>query len=441
MARQYVGVSTFGNPKDIFDRIRRVVQMQMQTQMIPAVKFEKKLRGEFYVFLAVEDTQETRLPDEVLNVLQHAGLRGRPVWPIEPTSIKSMTGSAELETHSLNALTYTSLWFSDPGDPFDLSVTSSDKRDTSDPSLGERYDQLLHWLSANAGGTWRTFVRVCDVLQLTEDISGGARSIFRRLILLGYIESSSDGQKWSICPTTLVQCATDPEVCFLTGQQTSKLIKQLKAHWEVKITPQPGYQGPSRVKVHGVFPKISIDGFRLEHAGIASVRLAQLLPNLEVWKDTLTTIDRFSTANYNNIEIWNGSRFTLCDTFYERDGQYVGESGMYRLTRGETSDTYQIVLYFDQSNQRWLRGDWYGLRFLAYNAAELDFEVQYDSSANDIWIPVDERWPMLYERALVLASGILPHRAENTKWLRYSGISNELVQLLTEKLNVSIREI
>ena len=114
---------------------------------------------------------------------------------------------------------------------------------------------------------------------------------------------------------------------------------------------------------------------------------------------------------------------------------------MYRLTRGETSDTYQIVLYFDQSNQRWLRGDWYGLRFLAYNAAELDFEVQYDSSANDIWIPVDERWPMLYERALVLASGILPHRAENTKWLRYSGISNELVQLLTEKLNVSIREI
>ena len=76
------------------------------TQMIPAVKFEKKLRGEFYVFLAVENTEATRLPDEVLNVLQYAGLRGRPVWPIEPASIKSMTGSAELETHSLNALTY-----------------------------------------------------------------------------------------------------------------------------------------------------------------------------------------------------------------------------------------------------------------------------------------------------------------------------------------------
>ena len=41
---------------------------------------------------------------------------------------------------------------------------------------------------------------------------------------------------------------------------------------------------------------------------------------------------------------------------------------------------------------------------------------------------------MLYERALVLASGILPYRPENFKWLRYSGVSNELVQLLTEKL-------
>ena len=190
-----------------------------------------------------------------------------------------------------------SLWFNDPGDPFDLSVTSSDERDTSDPSLGERYDQLLYWLSANAGGTWRTFARVCDVLQLAEDIRGGARSIFRRLILLGYIESSGDGQKWSICPTTLVQCAADPDVCFLTGQQTPKLIKQLEAHWEVKSVPQPGYQGPSRVKVHGVFPDASIDGFRLEHSGIASVRLARLLPNLEGWKDTLTTIDRFSTTN------------------------------------------------------------------------------------------------------------------------------------------------
>ena len=70
-----------------------------------------------------------------------------------------------------------------------------------------------------------------------------------------------------------------------------------------------------------------------------------------------------------------------------------------------------------------------------------DFEVVYDYSTNDLLIPVDERWPLLYERALVLASGNLPARADNPRWLKYSGISSELVQLLTKKLNVSIREI
>ena len=114
---------------------------------------------------------------------------------------------------------------------------------------------------------------------------------------------------------------------------------------------------------------------------------------------------------------------------------------MYRLTRGNDRNAYQIVLYLDQPNQRWLRGDWYGLRFLAYDSVGLDFEVTYDSSTNNLLIPVDERWPMLYERALVLASGSLPGRAENPKWLRYSGVSSELVYLLAEKLNVSITEI
>ena len=439
MERRYVAVNTVGNPGEISEKIRKVVQNMEMTRMIPAVKFEKRPRGQFYVFLAVENTDEIRLPGDVKTVLQNAGLRSTPIWPINPAEVKPMVSSTELETHSLNALTYKSLWFNDPGDPFDLSAASSDERDTGDPSLGERYDLLIYWLSANAEGSWQTFAQVCDVLQLADD-TNSARSIFRRLILLGHIESSGDGQKWAICPTTLVQCAADPDVCFLAGQQTPKLIKQLEAHWEVENITQPSYQGPSCVKVHGVSSTDASDnGSRLEHVGVASVHLARLLPNLEGWKDTLTIIDRISTANYN-IEIWNGSRFTSCDTFYERGGQYVGKSGMYRLTRGEDENAYQIVLYLDQPNQRWLRGDWYGLRFLAYDAAECDFEVRYDSSANDILIPLDERWPLLYERAFVLASGILPHRPENPKWLRYSGVSNELVQLLTEKLNVSIRE-
>ncbi len=440
MARRYVGVSTVGNPTEIFERIRRIVQMQKQTRMIPTVKFERRPSGQFYVFLAVEDTEGMHLPDEVATVLQHAGLRGHPLWPIEPTSLQSMTGSTELETHSLNALKYKPLWSKNVGDPFDLSDSPFNEGNTEDSSLGERYNRLINWLSANAEGTWQTFARVCDVLQLADNIKG-ARSIRRRLMLLGYIESSSDGQKWSICPATLVQCAAEPDICFLAGQQTPNLIEQLSAHWAIENIPQPGYQGPSCVKVHSnLSTDLLVDELQVKTVGVVSVQLAKLLPDLEGWKAILTSIDRIDTTHYN-IEIWNGNQFSPCDTFYERNGQYFGESGMYRLRRGTDANTYQIVLYFDEPNQRWLRGDWYGLRFLTYDSIGRDFEVAYDSDTNDLLIPLDEHWPLLYERALVLASGSLPDRPENPRWLKYSGISSELVQQLTGKLNVSIREI
>ena len=440
MERRYVAVRTFGKPTQILSHIRRVVQEQKLTRMIPVVKVESKPRGEFYVFLAVEGTQEMYLPNQVQTVLMLSQLTGESFWPLSPDDIKSMVSRAEIETYSLNALAYRSLWSNNVGNPFDLSDAPSYEENIDDTSLGERYNRLLHWLSANAEGTWQTFAQVCDILQLADNIKS-ARSIFRRLILLGHIESSSDGQKWSICPTTLVQCATEPEVCFLVGQRTPNLIKQLSVHSTLESIPQPSYQGPSCIKVHSnPSTNLLVDELQVECVGVASVQLASLLPDLESWKTTLTVVDRISTA-HDSIEIWDGSRFSPCDTFYERDGQYFGESGMYRLTRGEDRNAYQIVLYFDQPNQRWLRGDWYGLRFLTYDSIGLDFEVTYDSSTSNLLIPVDERWPMLYERALVLASGSLPARADNPRWLKYSGVSNELVQLLTGKLNVSIREI
>ena len=441
MERRYVAISTVGNPTQIFDRIRQVVQHMGITRMIPAVKFEKRARGQFYVFLAVEGMVVHQLPDDVLIVLERANLKGKPLWPIDPAGVKSVTDSGELETHSLNAIPYTSLWSNnDVGDLFDLSETSFKEEESGYNAFGERCNRLLYWLSTNAEGTWQTFSKACTILQLAEDVKD-TKSIFRRLILLGYIENSDNGQKWSICPTALVQCATDQDVCFLTGQQTPKLIEHLQEHYNVETFPQQNYGGPSCVKLNGnLTGDVSFNGFNIVHAGTVSVQLAKLLPDLERWKDILPVIDRLSTTTYN-IEIWNGRQFTQCDKFYERLGQYFGESGMYRLTKEEKNNPYQIVLYFDQPNQRWLRGDWYGLRFLTYNSAGQQFEVKYDPSANEVLIPVEEHWPLLYERALVLASGMLPARDKNFRWLKYTNVSNELVQLLAEKLNVSITEI
>ena len=441
MERRYIAVNAVGKPMVIFDKIRQIVQILELTRTIPAVKFEKKAKKQFYVFLAVEGTAGLQLPDDVLTVLQHANLKGKPLWPIEPAGVKAMAGSGELETYSLNAIPYMSLWANDAGDPFDLSSdVPANMENEDDVEFGERFNRLLHWLSANAEGTWQTFAKVCTILQLADNVMV-ARSIFRRLTLLGYIESSDNGQRWSICPTALVQSAADSDVCFLTGQQTPELIRELREQRGVENSPQPNYQGPSCVKLHGVFPDdISLNGLRINHTEVVSIRLAQLLPDLEGWKDILPVIDRLSTTSYN-IESWNGRQFTRYDEFYERHGKYFGESGMYRLTKKEENNPYRIVIYFDQPNQRWLRGDWYGLRFLAYDAAGQNFEATYDSSTNEILIPAEEHWPLLYERALVLASGMLPVRSKNSRWLKYSGVSAELVQLLTDKLKVSIMEV
>lgn len=440
MARQYVAVRTVGNPAYVLDRIRQAVQAENWTRIIPAVKFERRARGEFYFFLAMEG-QGIDFLDLVGTIFAQWNLPGNIIPALlTPDEIKSMVSRTELETHSLNALTYRSLWSNDFGDPLDLSDAFSNSETVTDPSLGDRYNRLLHWLSATAEGTWQTFKNVCSVLQLVDDVNT-ERSIFRRLTLLGYIESSENGQKWSICPTVLVQCPTEQNVYFLTGQQTPKLIEHLKVHYDVEVLPQPNYQGPSCVRVNGIFTAdVALNGFNIVHAGTVSVQLAQLLPDLEGWKGILPAINRLSTTTYN-IEIWDGRKYIQCDNFYERDGKYCGDSGLYRLTKREENNPYQIVLYFDEPNQQWLRGDWYGLRFLAYNSAGRDFEIRYDSSTNEILIPIAEHWPLLYERTLVLASGMLPARDKNFRWLKYTNVSNELVQLLAEKLNVSITEV
>lgn len=332
MERRYVAIRAFGNPMQVFERVRQVVQNMGVTRTIPVVKFERKARREFFVFLAVEGTEEISLPSEVVNVLELTGLNGKQFWPLKPVDIRPMAGGTELETHSFNVLPYTSSWPNDSDDPFDLSDVSFKVPNIEFPLFRNNYDQLLHWLSATAEGTWQTFRNVCSILQLVDDWNS-ERSIFRRLTLLGHIENSENGQRWSICPTALVQCATDSGVCFLTGQQTPKLIEHLKEHWKVEILPQSGYQGPSCVRVHGVFPSnVSSNGFHIEHTEVVSIRLAQLLPDLEGWRDLLPVIDRLSTTTYN-IEIWDGRKYIQCDNFYERHGRYFGESGLYRLTK------------------------------------------------------------------------------------------------------------
>src|ERR687884_803618 len=104
--RRYMGVQTVGRTALVLERIRQVVRSCNQTHAIPIIKVEKKARGQFYIFLAIEGVEGTRLPDPIANVLKLAGLTGKQYWPLSLSEIKYMVSAAEVETYGFSALSY-----------------------------------------------------------------------------------------------------------------------------------------------------------------------------------------------------------------------------------------------------------------------------------------------------------------------------------------------
>jgi hypothetical protein len=187
--------------------------------------------------------------------------------------------------------------------------------------------------------------------------------------------------------------------------------------------------------------KIELEaGVAIRVNGAVATRLMELLPDLDGWKETLTPIEKPNTTTCA-VERWDGRQYAPASDFYQRGDHYSGASGLYRLTREATS--YRMVLYFDYERQRWLKGDWYGLRFLAHKDAGPGLESVYHSASNVLRILAAERWPLLYERALALASGLLPQRATDTvnaEWLAYRDVPAALTKALANKLAVPITE-
>jgi hypothetical protein len=64
--------------------------------------------------------------------------------------------------------------------------------------------------------------------------------------------------------------------------------------------------------------------------------------------------------------------------------------------------------------------------------------LHYDEDSGQLAIPWGWRWPELYERLLVLASGRLPRL--RGPWLVYDAITPQVLDVLTTKLDLDIGE-
>ena len=438
MERRYFYARAVGNPQFTLNDIVSAVENAGLASKIPLVKLERKARREFYVFLAVDDEETEGIPGELGNILRTRGIRFDEDYPLRPADIKSMVQRQDIEIHGFSALKYRRIKFQDPGDPFESSDAWNPREAL--PETSAYYDRLLHWLSAYGEGSWEVFLRACKALKVA-NTNSEARSALRRLTLLGHIEPSADGSRWAASAPCLVRFANDSNCGFLSGQRTSKFLERIRDCWSLQESPQSHFSGPAQVVVDPRICDIPKGGVELGvvDAGITSIRLAELLPDLSRWKDSLLSISNLDIMPFD-VERWSEGGFQLCNTMYNRDGIYYGERGMYRLRRKADTSGRTMTLYFDEPAQRWLRGDWYGLRFLSIRLGEDEVECVYSSQAEELLILESQRWPLLYEKTLTLASGLLPGRAANPNWLSYPCIPLSLARTLCEKLSLILIE-
>ncbi len=442
--RWYTGFTYTGNSKKLVEQISEQVQRHNLSKFVPLMRVQKGAkRGMFYFFLAIESPQKGEIPTEVQSILLKLSfftypIKGSPSFAYE--QIKRFVGVAHEVCDYTNPIPYEPAQKGIYDNPFDLIAFPQNSRSLTDiETLSQRYEQLLYWLSALGSGTWESFKKACEALELEEP-----KRILRRFRLLGHIESSLDGSRWSTAPTAFVEVRSelDSQEFILCGQRSKDLLEKLQQYTTVKLSNQLRGDAPADVRLqldsleeldYTVEQVRNQCGITIIKAGNASLKLATILPELTAWKQRLRRLEGIVPSLYE-WKRFDGNDFVECS--------FCCITGMYQMFPTEESDHPCLTLFYDSETDTWRQGDWYGLRFLALHYGNHQCIAHYDPTAARLAIPFSQRWPELYERALVLASGRLPsyQRTEQSLWLIYENVGLALVEQLTKKLYVTCEE-
>jgi len=439
MLRWYAGFPCVGKPDVIVQQIGKKVYDLALGNTVPVVRLERRARGQFYLFLAIVSEQPGIIPQEAAPLLQLPYLKTRLPHAFTLDEIRSMVGFdiVTIDTGSIIPYHYTPPQpYQDPFQPSDIG--RGGREHSQGHQHGAVFDRLLLWLSSTASGTWPTFQSTCQALGLLNSTQS-AYSIVRRLRLLGHIECSPTGARWSAAPSALTRTSMAPGETItyvLCGQRSDELCTWLAQHAKVVVTPQEYGDAPSTVTV-STDNSDALDEALVASGlpgpprvgGIVALDLARTLPTLDHWVTMLLALPGIEPALFDTMH-FDGAEFVPA-VFTRRSGFYQ----LWPLGRdGRTANRPKYTLFYEAATDRWLRGDWYGLRYLSRYLAGDVCPASYDPSLSRLAIPVEWRPPELYERALVLASGRLP--STSGPWLIYDHITPELLTELEGKLRM-----
>ena len=435
MNRRYICVPTVGSLEQNLVRIRAHIIDEGLAHRYPVVRFERPQRGggacQLYLFLGVDLEQEEstkRVGSQDRDFLSYCGLR--PLVPelFEQSQISGMTGSNAVET--------VGFWFRyEVADIPPLPPTLQDADDVdivSDVHSRDDlpFERLLWWLSARGHGSWVDMASAVQALGLG---SGGftPAGVARNLILLGHLEQRPMDGRWSITPPCRVEPVLNRIGGFHAGARGAELIDLAKQGQGDSISPQPGAAGLLRI---GLRPETQSGSEAIPSAGVAANRLAECSPSLTDWIAQLPRLDRPFLGG-GKLQRFDGRSWQDEPRMREGDTDYRGPSGLYRLLDHDGRAHWSAL--FVSEPQRWHRADLTGLKFAA-RALETPEQLRavLEPESQDLLIPASQRWPLLYERALVLASGWLPSYADG--YLRYRAIGRPLAARLTDGLGIAL---
>ncbi len=431
----FKGFSYKGHPQKLLEQISKQVQQHNLSQWVPSLRIERGAapRKPFYFFLAIESSELGQVPPEVqTNLLGDLSCKNIFFKSPVPGSkgfrhdeIKTMAGTG----YAIHEYTSSLVYQLDPlpvldDDPFRVPDYAPSSTLTEVPY--RPYEHLLYWLSTLGNGHWQSFQKICESLQLSEP-----KRMLRRLKLLGHLETSADGKRWSISPSALVKVEGSPEFIWC-GQRDPNLLTRLKQQVEVEEIEQVNAPRCVRLRTTsaGQLPATLLQSLGMIDAGEASYQLATILPDLSTWQQTLKELPGIIPSRYH-WQCFDDTKFIECLS--------PNQTGLYQFSPRETKvQCLPRTVFYDHAQQRYLTGDWYGLRYLALQRHHSSGIVaHYEPATARLAIPQSHRFPELYERALVLASGRLPTRPD--QWFIYTEIKPNLAQLLLNKLQFPCR--
>lgn len=423
---QYVVFRTTGKRDAVLRRIKQWVRATNLSKVVPMVKFEPGRGKEFYLGVAIEFGESGReaLLQQVLECLSHANLTnpiGDPGSPrlFDPKDVQRFLVQG-VKWESFNEPITFEPWIEQPQDWVD---DIQPRRDDLDP---RRLDELVWWSSAKGRGTYAAFQDTALALGLVE-MQQSTWQIARRLQLLGHLEIR-DRLDWLVVPTCLVQTDTNPNRYFLSGAMVPSLTSTGALAGD--LTVEHPRNSPSRWYLDGNGEPSAKSGVKVVRN--AAANYADALASGGEWAAALEGDPDISAHNYlfDRIDIGAGTSERV---------DFNNQPGLYRVTRDAPNSRERVRLF---DGERWVAGAYYDLQFLACKQASRPIAAHYGSDGI-VTVPTVTRWPLAFEKALVLASGCLGEEgqlATGAHVLRYRGCSRALTRKICDRLGVELKE-